>query len=151
MSRHLHVFVFAITFCLCSGAETADSNKNVETDANADRPPVAVSPSAHASTGTGLKAYIDPKTGKPGPVPAPTRRTEVVTPKSPFGLRNDALMWTETLEDGTIVLHTEGQVQMATFAKFSDDGKPELYCEPVALKPEQAEQRAENNSEEKPK
>ena len=151
MSRHLHVFVFAITFCLCSGAETADSNKNVETDANADRPPVAVSPSAHASTGTGLKAYIDPKTGKPGPVPAPTRRTEIVTPESPFGLRNNALMWTETLKDGTIMLHTEGQVQMATFARFGEDGKATLYCDPVALKPEHAKQRPASNQQEAPK
>lgn len=49
------------------------------------------------------------------------------------------------------MLHTEGQVQMATFARFGEDGKPELYCEPVALKPEQTQQRPENNGEEKPK
>lgn len=140
-----------ILLATASIATRAGESQREAEEASRPSVPEATISDAAATVRSGLKAYIDPKSGKPGPVPAPTRRTEIVTPDSPFGLRNNALMWTETLSDGTVLLHPEGQVQMATFAKFGNDGKPELYCEPVALKPEQAEQRPENNGEEKPK
>lgn len=150
MSRHTALASIILLATASVTTRAGESQRQAEESSRPSAPEAPASDSA-ATVRSGLKAYIDPKTGELGPMPAPTRRTEIVTPESPFGLRNNALMWTETLEDGTIVLHTEGQVQMATFAKFGADGKPELYCEPVALKPEQAEQRSENNGEEKPK
>jgi len=150
MSRHTALASIILLATASMAARAGEPQRQAEASS---RPsvPEATAPDSAATLRSGLKAYIDPKTGKPGPVPAPTRRTEIVTPESPFGLRNNALMWTETLKDGTIMLHTEGQVQMATFARFGEDGKATLYCDPVALKPEHAKQRPASNQQEAPK
>ncbi len=96
----------------------------VETSGTTAKPPTA----------TGLKARIDPASGGLVPPQSEARGLNIMTPNSPFGIRNRALMWTEHMNDGSLTLHTEGQVQMASFARISESGEVQLHCEPVSLK-----------------
>lgn len=98
----------------------------VQTSAPAD------SPSPGPAPGAGLKAFIDADGALiEAPAGAGALRVE------DFGLaRPDYdLMWTEILPDGTRLLHTEGQVQMATLARIGADGQIEQVCLPTARTP----------------
>lgn len=92
MSRRATLASSIILLATSSLASHAEEPRARSGSAETQKAPESAKTDSANAAGTGLKAYIDPKTGKPGPVPAPTRRTEVVAPKSPFGLRNDALM-----------------------------------------------------------
>lgn len=73
----------------------------------------------------GLRAYADPSTGRLLDAPP-----EATPPFPELMPRNFDLMWEEYLPDGTIILHHEGQMQMATVARVADDGALETQCLP---------------------
>lgn len=92
----------------------------------ADRAAVAPQTSALAA---GFKAYVDAD-GKL--LEAPTAGSAIQLEDFHLAPPNYDLLWTETLPDGSQLLHTEGQVQMATLAQIGADGRIEQICLPAA-------------------
>lgn len=101
-------------------------------------PPLAAAPvgagssssdaaSAELSVAVGLRAYVDANGALSESPPGGDAERTIALPR-----RNYDLMWTETRPDGSVLLHTEGQVQMAAMARIGADGRIEQYCAPAA-------------------
>lgn len=91
--------------------------------------PVTASETNASVSGAGLRAYIDPSTGRIAPPPVQAEGLESLP--SVFQ-RDDTKMWTEPVEGKGLLLHTEGQVQMAVMARMGENGKVESTCGPAA-------------------
>lgn len=108
--------------------------------ASAEPPTVAIaelsSPVSAPPAASGLRAYLDAD-GRLAPTPP------ALAPELPAALpqRNYSLMWTEPMQDGSVLLHSEGQLQMAAMARIGADGLIEQYCAPAA-RPSSAESAA---------
>lgn len=92
----------------------------------------ALSPdaAAPAPAGAGLRAYVDADGALSEAPPGREADRPIVLPR-----RNYELMWTEPRPDGSVLLHTEGQLQMAAMARIGADGRIEQYCAPAARPP----------------
>lgn len=109
------VMVAAGTACgVAVGAETT----------NATPPPAA--PSA------GMRAYIDPATGRLAAPPAGTTSEDRAA-----GLRapDFSRMREERLHDGTVLLHHDGQFRMVSVVRRGADGRLQSSCEPLPAQP----------------
>jgi hypothetical protein len=110
-------------------------------------PPDASSARNDAATpvaGAGLRIYRDPETGQwldapPTDADGQTRMPQIDMPRPDYGR-----MTVEMLPDGSTVLHTNGQIRMATMVRRKPDGSFEEYCAPVAAP---AERKAESEPE----
>jgi len=118
--------VMPMALLAAAAAATPPASPDPEAaDATAIAPqtPTTMTPAA------GFKAYVDAN-GKL--LEAPTEGSAILLEDFHLAPPNYDLMWTEILPDGSQLLHTEGQVQMATLARIGADGRIEQICLPAA-------------------
>jgi hypothetical protein len=89
--------------------------------------------SREAQAGAGLTAYIDPRTGElvKAPVTPDQRNFAQGLPR-----RDYSRMRLETEPDGSVVLHTNGQLQMSAVVTQDADGHVHEQCLPSGQEPQ---------------
>jgi hypothetical protein len=81
----------------------------------------------------GLRVIIDPQTHKLRSSPANAAQTQQIEATNAQLPRPDySKMTMETEADGSIVLHTNGQIMMSSSARLNADGSYEEICTPSA-------------------
>jgi hypothetical protein len=80
----------------------------------------------------GLRIYRDPASGEWLETPPPDAEGRSVAPQLDLPRPDYRRMTVEMMPDGSTVLHTNGQIRMATMVRRRADGSFEEYCAPIA-------------------
>ena len=120
MANLHHGACFAL-LAACSGAALADD-------------PVRAGLEAQASTqesvfASGLSAWLDPRTGRPGDPGASGKALRLPPVAS---RRDDSKLSYQTVPGVGVLIRTNGQIEMASWVRPRADGTIEEYCLPQA-------------------